>query len=107
MSFNSIISFDDNNENSVEEINPDIEISSPLPPTGNINSEEMDYEEDFIDEEPLDMWDEEEVSFSEEVSDIDEGIIVEEEVISNEENLIEEETISNKIMKIYKNKKVM
>ena len=86
MSFNSIISFDDNNENSIEEINPDIEISSPLPPTENINSEEMDYEEDFIDEEPLDMWDEEEVSFSEEVSDIDEGIIVEEEVISNDEN---------------------
>ena len=102
MSFNSIISFD-NNENSVEEINPDIEISSPLPPTENINSEEMDYEEDFIDEEPLDMWDEEEVSFSEEVSDIDEGIEVEEEVISNEENLIEEEPISNKnFMKIYK-----
>ena len=49
-----------------------------MPPTENINSEEMDYEEDFIDEEPLDMWDEEEVSFSEEVSDIDEGIIVEE-----------------------------
>ena len=96
MSFNSIISFDDNNENSVEEINPDIEISSPLPPTENINSEEVDYEEDFIDEEPLDMWDEEEVSFSEEVSDIDERIIVEEEVISNEENLIEEVPISNK-----------
>ena len=95
ISFQNIISFD-NNENTVDEINLDIEISSSLPQNDNINSEEMDYEEDFIDEEPLDMWDEEETLFSEEVSDINEEIMVEEEVISNEENLIEEAPISNK-----------